>query len=403
MSPLRRRACLAGALLGLFPASGWGQDASGLVASDAVREGPAAVLFAGSPGRFEVVTVSPESGPLVVELGEAVWTHLSEVLALPPSGFVTPIMVRLVPGSRWEDDAPFRVWVEPAGLVTLQVRVGDVLDADQLVPALVRALLTKRATTHVARTDREGVPLWLELGCTRWVRTRLQPSLHDEWRQQSVGVRPPPLLALLTWSAGRPRPASVDLGAYGALQWLHGVGRDNGQWTEFLRHHLAGLPAPTCLGVFKAAGWTSLEDVELDWEVAFRELGSRNPLPLASIEESRGLLRRWSRFVLHDTAQKADVLVGIEDLWRARSVPAVHSLAADRTAEIELRLGNMHPFYRNAANSLGRFFLVLRQGKSARELNEAWSWFEADWRDAEELREESARLLDRVQAAATLR
>ncbi len=390
--------CVAGAAEEPVTSDAQASTATGVVAPTQTDSPLPAVLFAGSRGRFEVITVTPALGPIAVEMTESVWTHLSDVLGLPRSGFVTPITVRLVPESLWRGDDPHRVWVEAAGLVTLAVRIDDTIEARELVPALVRALLIKRGATNVGPAYREEVPLWLELACTRWVLARLQPSLHDQWRQESLDVRPPPLLALLAWRADRPRPPTVDLAAYGALQWLHGLGRDNGQWAEFLRLLFAGQPPTRSLGVLKAAGWTSLADVELDWEVAFEELSSRNPLPLLSIRESRDLLRRWSRVVLHDTREKTDVLVAPADLWAARDVRAVRALAAGRTGEIELRLGTMHPFYRNAANSLGRYFLLLRDGRPPRELEEAWALFESDLSDAEELREDSARMLDRAQA-----
>lgn len=408
--PGRRRGWLAAAALCVWPFWSVGAvdepvssaaqtpAADGAITSAEPESPPPAVLFAGSRGRFEVITVTPALGPWAIELSEAVWTHLSDVLMLPPSGFVTPVTVRLVPESLWQGDESLRVWVEAAGLVTLAVRIDDTIEARELVPALVRALLIKRGAINAVQGSRGEVPLWLELACSQWVLARLQPSLHDQWRQESLGVRPPPLLALLAWRADRPRPPTLDLVAYGALQWLHGLGRGNGQWTEFIGLQLAGQPPANCLGVFKAAGWTSLADVELDWEVAFRDLGARNPLPLLSVHESRELLWRWSRVVLHDTGQKADVLVAPTELWSARDVRAVRGLAAGRTGEIELRLGTMHPFYRNAANSLGRYFLLLRDGRPPRELEEAWTLFESDLRDAEELREDSARMLDRAQA-----
>lgn len=358
-----------------------------------------AVLYARPFGHFEIITAKPDLGPWALEMGDMVWRQLAQVIPLPKSGFSTPIAVRLIPVERWESTEPSLVRIETAGRVTVQMSADDASDGRAMLQALVRGLLVKRASVNTNYGFTETVPLWLELAATQWVLVRTQPSLHDQWCQESAGLRLPPMLTVLSWPRDRPQPPHFSDVAYGALLWLQGMGEANGQWVEFLRRQLAGVPATQSLEAFLGQPWPSTADLDLAWQVGFTELRRQHPVPQLSIGESGDLLRSWSRVILYDTEQGRDVLVLPDVLWKHRRESIVRGLATIRTGEIEVRLGVLHPFYVNAANSLGHYFLLIRQGKSQSTCAAAWQQFERDWSDAEELREVSTAVLDRAQAA----
>lgn len=395
------RRCVAAAVLtaGLFLATG--VAAFSAEGEKAPAETGRVVLYPGSPGRFEIITVQPELGPWAVELSEAVWRHLHDVLVLPPSGFRSPVTVRLIPGERWNDTQTSRVWVETAGRVAVQVPADTREDEDVVMRAMVRGLLARRGAHNVEFGSADPVPLWLELAAWQWVRARLQPALHDQWRQEAAEGRLPPLLAVLSWRRDRPLPPTLSTASYGVLLWLQALGKDNGQWTEFLRRQLAGAPAAESLGAFRGQPWETAGDVELAWQVGFHDLRRQRTMPLLSIEESRELVIDWSRVVLRDERLAADVLVSPEELWERRKELVVRVVAETRTAAMELRLRTMHPFYVNAGNSLGRYFHLVKTGGSRSDWAGAWEQFEADWRDAEELAAVSAAALDRAELAAS--
>ncbi len=358
------------------------------------------VLYSGPAGRFEVITITPALGPWALEISELVWDQLTEVLALPPAGFPSPVTLRLIPAARWQGTEPSSVQVEMAGRVTVQVPVGDTPDRNVIMQALVRGLLVKRATINVDYGYADNVPLWLELAATRWVQTHVQPALHDQWRQEAAVVRLPPMMAILSWQRDRPSPSNLDVASYGAMLWLRTLGADNGLWLEFLRRQLAGVPTANSLGAFVGQPWPGVDDLELAWQVGFYEICRQRVLPFLSIEESRGLLRDWSRVIVHDNRIDAEAVLSPTELWEHRKEPAVRAIAATRTGELELRLGSMHPFFRNAANSLGRVLFLVKKGDSKRDWLRAWEQFEVDWNDANELTRVSATILDQAQAAS---
>ncbi|MCX6956233.1 MAG: hypothetical protein NTV51_29210, partial [Verrucomicrobia bacterium] len=104
---------------------------------------PGPVLFQSAPGRFEVASVDVDGAQRVVALATEAWQQLAGPLALPES-FTTPVFVRLVPALDWGEPAPFRVIVEPGGVVSVRVRWEAAIPENHVRRALVQGLLMRQ-------------------------------------------------------------------------------------------------------------------------------------------------------------------------------------------------------------------------------------------------------------------
>ena len=104
----------------LLAIAGW-IWAGGLLLSAGELSAAAPVLSNSGPGRFEIASLDAGAATLVRTEAENAWRILAEPLGLP-SGFSTPIFVRVVPAADWAETVPFRVFAEAGGVVSLRLR-----------------------------------------------------------------------------------------------------------------------------------------------------------------------------------------------------------------------------------------------------------------------------------------
>lgn len=142
----------------------------------------------------------------------------------------------------------------------------------------------------------------------------------------------------------------------------------------------------------------SAAEVELGWAVAGAGLARMRAVPVMEAADSRRWLEQLDRVVLRLAGEEQERVASLADLWAGRADPFIAAEREVRLTRLTKNLARVHPFYRNAAGSLGRELVAQSEGK-----RRAWSEALAEWRDdvalGMELEQASAKLLDEVEAS----
>ena len=348
------------------------------------------VMVMSAPGRFEIAALDSSVAHAIAAASEEAWRTLSPILSLPES-FSTPIFVRVAPADV-NDPIPFRVSVEPGGIVSLRIRDTDNSD-DFLRRALVQGLLLRLAVARHGVNDLLTVPLWLEHACVAWWRTRSDAAQLDAAKQQAASMAPPPVATLLNWQRGSQEPTQLGMAALWLLTFLQTEAPRPGDWHTFLQRVLSGVDSIAELRACYGERFSDDRDRELWWLTGFHAARRARSLPTYDAAESRQRLGALSRFVFVAGDDSTDVVVPLRTTLGQASSAIVGAELARRALETDRLVPALHPFYRNAGLTLAE---ALRSGSKpppARE--ELGARFEADWQDAVELEASSSEALDR--------
>ena len=306
-----------------------------------------------------------------------------------------------------EEDAGFggsarRVSVEPGGMVTVWIRGGGEPGAARdrrWLGALAEAVLVRQAIFLGVQAERVAVPAWLTVAGAEAVLIRLNPALMDAWcRAVTERGRMPSLRILFAWD-GAARPAGdedLGLAAFGLWKWLRADPAGDSAWRKFLAGLLSGTsPGSSLVRAYdRSFAGVDAPEIELAWQVGIGATARAATLPLMEADASRALLEQADRLVV-GLAADAEALrvVSLAEQWMARRDPYLAYERTGRLAWLEASLPRIHPFYRNAAASLGQVLVAQETGDAG-----AWSAALWDWRrdlaTGRELERGSRELLD---------
>jgi hypothetical protein len=377
--------------------------ALGLAALAVTWVGPAAsgpplpVLFQSAPGRFEVAAVDVGGAQRVVAQATEAWQLLAGPLALPEA-FPSPVFVRLIPSKEWTEPAPFRVFVEVGGVVSVRVRWAEATPEILVRRALVQGLLMRQAVARHGVSERLAAPLWLEQACVGWWRTRAEPALLDALKQSTAHRVPPALDQLLNWRRGEAEPVELSEGAVWLLAFLRSESGRPQEWSTFSQRLLGGEAPDAALAAAFPARFENTRERELWWQTGWHHLRRVRTLPGLEAAESRVDLADLGRFVVLRDGR--EVVMTLRDVLGQVGEPAVAEELTKRATAFNRVLPAVHPFYRNAALSFGE--LLAARDKSAKRHAALWAAFEADWRDAYELEKASAGALEAIELGRSL-
>jgi len=336
------------------------------VASGRAEETPpapvkAARVFVTRPGQFEIITLDAEGAQEALGMGQAVWSALEGPLALPVA-FPTPVTVRMVPVENWKEAEPVLVAVEPGGLVTAWVK-WEPGGSEDLRRAMVRGLIMKRAVAWHGVAGKLTVPWWLEQASVAACEMVQQPAMTDAWQQDSAKItRVPALELLLSWERGQAASHERDCASVWLLAHLRAEAGARGRWEQWLRPVMGGAdPVTTLQGVYGAA-WKGGVTRELWWQTGFHHQRRARAVPMMTLEDTRAWLSELSRWVVREKGR--ETVLALEQLDAVRGVTWVKAALEDRANHLQGRLGVVHPFYMNAAISLGRYYEALAKGKT---------------------------------------
>jgi hypothetical protein len=381
--------------------------------AEAATEGPATGaaeaprLHGSGSGRFEVIAEAGPEGVRLAELGEAAWRTWREPFGLP-SRLPAAITVRLVPGSLWGAEARrARVSVEAGGAVTVWIRGGGepgVSRERAWLRALAEGVLARRAILAGMDPARAPAPAWLCAAAAEAALVAERPALLDAWQASMRADEPPAgLREVLLWDgADGARGAVAARGAHGVWLWLREEGARGGAWGRFVGALQAGEPPGAALAREYgrlAARPAEAREWELAWRVAAARLAWARAVPLMEPEETRARIERAARILILDTETGRERAADGAGDWAERGEAWLAGERAARASRLAGEYTRLHPFYRNAAGSLGRAWIALAEGRE-REWRRAGGEYARDLAEGRELEDASRRLLDEAERAA---
>lgn len=370
---------------------------SGLTAGRTGAAEPAVVMMQSAPGRIEVAALDPTMAhAIVAEAGEA-WRVLAGPLGLPES-FLSPVFVRVESEPARAGGAnpvpPFRVAVEAGGLVSVRLR-SAALTPDHVRRALIQGLLLRVAVARLGVTPHLTAPLWLELACLGWWRTRVDGAQLDALKLAAGRETPPSIGALLLWQRGGDESKAWADAATWLLTFLQAESGPGREWPAFLGRLLAGDDALVALVQTYAGRYRDPTERELWWQTGFHHARRVRTLPVLEAAESRAQLASLARFVAAGADEATDRVVSLREVMTRIGEPLLQ-VEVKRRAELLARLvPSLHPFYRNAGLALAEVFgpRDAKPGTLAGQL----AVFEDDWRTAVELERATTAALDRLE------
>ncbi len=381
--------------------------ASAVSRAQAQVKTPELAFYGLESGRFEVAALSGPEGAELGALAEQAWAVWRGPFGLPDRWLVG-ITVRLAPAEGWPPGThSWRVAAEPGGIVSVWIRArlpgeaGGLPERRRLLAALAEGAMHRQAVFIGVPPERITTPAWLSAGAAEAVLIRQQPSLSDAWQRDTARLATVPgLNSVLMWRMSESSdPQNLRVAAYGVWSWLQADGQRTGAWRRFLADVLGGGDALTALARHyqEMPGRRSPQELELAWQTVCAHLVRVKNVPVLEPSETRRWLEQLDRIVLAEGTGSQDAAFELVDLWDWRKEPSVRTPLADRAALLAANFRQVHPFYRNAAGSLGRAWLALEQGKST-----AWRVARQEWKQDKalglELEVASTRLLHEQEA-----
>jgi hypothetical protein len=368
-----------------------GKEAESAVAVTAAAV-PVPRVFYTKPGEFEIIVRDVADAQPALALGRSVWRAMVDPLGLPPEGFSSPVSVRLVPADQWTEPVVFTVSVEPPGRVSVRVRWSADVDLVAVRRAFVQGLILRQAVAWHGGGEQLTVPLWLEQACTAWSLVQERPALLDAFQQESARITtPPPLRALLLWRRGEVESRGWELASLWLFLQLQAEAGEVSRWGGWVRGLVGGAAPLDTLPRFYTGLWTDAAAMELWWQVSFHHQRRLRALPVMTAEGSRSWLADRSRWLAGRDGREC--VLRLEELPGLRREPWVHSELSDRLAQTRAILGVIHPYYSNAALSMGRLYEAALKGNEE-QFKTARTDFERDAIDGRELEDTVNAILD---------
>ncbi len=402
------RCVVAATLLASWASAARGQDDSGAATSPAEKPSAVRLLSGGGGGRFEIVAEEGGEGVRLAELAGQAWLAWREPLGLPER-LQTSILVRLIPEARWSWGETFsRVSAEPGGVVTVWLRGGGergLAGERRWLVGLAEGAWRRKAFLSGLPVDAVPVPRWLSLAAAESFLTAQRPALLDAW--QAELRRPGNILklreVLLGGSADGEAFVSDEAFAVSSLavwRWLREV--DQRAWPRFTLGLLKGESAGAALAreygrlvprVAEAREW------ELAWRVAVAREETARTTPVMAPAEARRRLEQLARIVAFDARTGREQVLPVAGEWTTRREVWPARERETRARILTAELPRIHPFYYNAAVSLGTVWQALARDKE-RAWREAAANWEADLATGMDLERSSSALLDAAEASA---
>lgn len=370
--------------------------AAGALIATAIGGEPVPVSVRTAPGRFEIAAVDASVAHVLAASAEEAWRVLAGPLALP-AAFPSPVFVRVDAPDSAGDPAPFRVVVEPGGVVSVRIPRAA-LGQPTAQRALVQGLLMRLAVAQRGVNERLSAPLWLEHACVGWWRTRAAAAQLDALKQESAQLPVPTIAALLTWRRGGAEPRDLTAGAVWLLTFFQTESGRSREWPDLLQRLLAGEEPLGALSAAYPGRFADAEEREMWWATGCQHAQRVRTLPAHDSAESRAQLGTLARFVFAGSNEEVDRVVPLREVLSRKGEAIVAAEVTRRTTELARLIPALHPFYRNAGLALAEAFRATTRDADRREaLCVAW---EQDWRDATELEGATAAALDKREAKA---
>jgi hypothetical protein len=381
-------------LAGLAQSAPVTETAAPVLSAEPEKKGTLLVFYTGQ-GQFEIIATEARAAQDALVLANSVWRSLAKPVGLPVSGFSSAVAVRLVPEKDWTAPAFFTVVAEPGGLVGVRICRGDKVDARIMRRALVQAVLLRQAVAWHGAKQGLTVPLWLEQACVALGEVRDRPAMLDAMQQESEQLAPPPLEELLRWQRGQAEERGRVLASYWLFQHLQDESGDMPRWARSVRAITGGADPMKALQDNYGTAWKDADSRELWWQVGFHNERLTSTVPLMSMGDSRDWLADRCRWLAVKNGREQ--VLALDDLWTLRKESWIKTGMVERSQQLQNQLPRLHPFYKNAAISMGRMYQAAGKG-SEEEFKAAKLALSQDATDGRELEAASGAALDELEA-----
>jgi hypothetical protein len=331
-------------------------------------------------GAFEVDAADYPSAQAVIGLAQQLRTLMAKDLPWPdfPDG---AIHIQLVPAEQANFTGPFVVSTDRDGYRTLQVRWGSATSLPDICLALSHIMVESVVARHDP-TAANHVPVWLTLAFGKMLEAETKPALVDAF---SADARRQPILSLRQIMTAQ-NPSADDLpllalNAYWLAHFFEVQCRAPGSAPQLFGSLANGADPVSALTTAFPGQFGDARELELWWEVGYRDLTNQHLSPVFSMEQSRALLDQLEYFDL-PRAKHGAQRVRLGDAWASRADPALQQ----QLTSIMLKAGplpyQVNPVYKNALLSLLRSLTQL-SGRDEKTFHADWTQYLADRADAE--------------------
>ena len=216
--------------------------------------------------------------------------------------------------------------------------------------------------------------------------------MMDAFQEEGAGVSAPPSLrALLLWERGAVESRDWELASLWLFLQLQAEPGDPARWGRWIRGVVGGASPTDTLPRSYAGLWTDAAMQELWWQTSFHHQRRLQSLPVMSAAASRAWMADRSRWLAGRDGREFVLPLG--ELQGLRREPWVKAELQVRIGQIQSVLGALHPYYANAAISMGRVYEAALKGSEA-DFKTAVETFEHDAIDGRELEDTVGAILD---------
>jgi len=340
-----------------------------------VRESPPFLI--GAPERA--------SGQAVLHLAQRLPDLMAKFFPWPPK---PPFLVEieLVPAASVEFVGPFLITVDSAGHGVAQVRWGPETKFSDVCQAVAQVSLKSLAVWRGGPAAAAKTPDWLALALGKLLEVGLKPPVIEELSQQGQTMLEQKAVLSLRQIMTTPGPYGdaqpvVAVNAYWLLRFMSDQCRTPAQAEALFAALAIGTDPAKAITTAFPNEFDDPRDLELWWQVGYREYTRAHATPAQTIAQSRAQLDALEYVLLPD-GNGGTQRTRLDQAWGGRADKAVRDaiameLITGRTLPVQA-----NPIYRNAMVSL-LTALELLHGDDEKKFTDAWAVYLTDRADAE--------------------
>lgn len=341
---------------------------------------------------FEVVADDPVSAQFAAAVGQLLAERVLRIVPTPGGGR-QPVLVDLQPLSRYEGESQFVTEIYPSGQIKLTIAWGEITTRDILERALAQGFLTDLAAGYS-----EGaltVPLWLELAVQHLARVKTVSSHRWALAERLKESAPMTLEAILNAQRGDGSEEDLGTHAFWLISFLETEAKGRGALQGFIVRLFRGENPMEALEASFAGPLRSVQEAEMWWLVGRNEMVRSSGTPMWSAQRSRDRVMELARLTFLVEGRQTRLFA--DDLWDYWQSKTLEAELDYRIRVVGVESAFVHVFYQNAILSLNQLFQAVVEGDKEA-YREARLAFRHDLRTGDELLEETASVLDDLQA-----
>jgi hypothetical protein len=329
---------------------------------------------------FQVEAPDLPSAHQVLDMAE----HARTILALyftwpekPPSR----IRIQLIPAASATFTAPYYIGSGPDGRPTAFVRWSADAQFADLCRAVTGVILQNLVQWQNGKAIAGQMPDWLPLGFGAMLEVTLKPPMIDAYTDRA---RRYPMLAMSQIMLARdPIGQDIPILAVNAFWLVTFLDNNcaNRSVARALFDALAdGIAPPRLLATAFPNQSDDPRDLELWWQIGYRDELVQQGGPIQSLAETRALLDKLERVAV--TGPNGPEQVRLDEAWPHHADKDLDdAIALTLINEVNMP-GHANPAYKNAVVSVLRALEKLR-GDSEKDFLDAWKQYQADRAEGE--------------------